>query len=658
MIEKKKIEQLPVLPAKAKRTDQYIGRIRMHKDTIVMDVYDTGDVMSPDEVEVAAEIEYRWVCDGKNFYTYRFRTQRWISGGLHYAVHGTNLYLDHLPIRLDESGEQIAKEFLENWKCKISPYYYTKNQADRLMGLETGIIDGRRESREQRRWDRIEARRKKREALPKDWEKWLASNVYKEERYIFYQTKKSGIGRCAHCGEIVRLDLTAKHNARGRCTACGSRIQYKASGRSKRVEDKKKAVYIQKIDGGFLTRYFCVVKISTPAGESYQTNEVALDTRIGERMWRDYCKISGMTGEEFWDDRRTVKLNNWTPEGYLYTRNVRNVLRGTDFKYAPLVEWMKHERGSLPIGDFLVEYQSKPYLEYFIKAGLYRLTKETVIHPYARIFQGRNMKEILGINRQRTERLIKMDGGIRALEWLRYEEAHDCKISDEMIGWFQDEGISIRECEGILPVAGSFVRMENYLKKQEGTRLAALIRWRDYLRIAQDEGMDITDDIVRFPKDLSLRHDQLVERCNLRRQEEQEKERQEHFADLNRKINEWLAEAERYSWANKDYVITPAVKCEELEEEGRVLHHCVGRNDHYMKKMAAGTSWILFLRKKAEPGIPYYTLEIRMEDDEILQWYSAFDRQPDAQVIKKVLDTFQKGIKKRKRVEIPVRVTA
>lgn len=53
--------------------------------------------------------------------------------------------------------------------------------------------------------------------------------------------------------------------------------------------------------------------------------------------------------------------------------------------------------------------------------------------------------------------------------------------------------------------------MVNYLKKQKIAPSKSTIIWRDYLRMAREEGYDITDDIVRLPKDLKARHDQLVE---------------------------------------------------------------------------------------------------------------------------------------------------
>ena len=179
--------------------------------------------------------------------------------------------------------------------------------------------------------------------------------------------------------------------------------------------------------------------------------------------------------------------------------------------------------------------------------------------------------------------------------------------------------------------------------------------WADYLKMAQNEGLDVTDDIVRLPKDLKARHDELVERINARRDAERVKKEAEKYERLDKKIVKHLPEAKRYFWENKDYMIIPAGRCEELINEGKTLHHCVGASTRYMEKMAAGESWILFLRKKKELEKPYYTIEISMEDDKILQWYSEYDRKPDEKQIKKLLDAFKKSIRQKpERIQIAV----
>ena len=76
-----------------------------------------------------------------------------------------------------------------------------------------------------------------------------------------------------------------------------------------------------------------------------------------------------------------------------------------------------------------------------------------------------------------------------------------------------------------------------------------------------------------------------------------------------------------------------------------------------MEKMAEGKSWILFLRKKDYPEEPYYTLEIDMKTDKILQWYSEYDRKPDREKIQKVLNKYKKSLK-RQQVTVKAAVGA
>lgn len=43
----------------------------------------------------------------------------------------------------------------------------------------------------------------------------------------------------------------------------------------------------------------------------------------------------------------------------------------------------------------------------------------------------------------------------------------------------------------------------------------------------------------------------------------------------------------------------------------------------------------------------YYTLEMDMKKDEVIQFYSKFDRQPDKEKIQKLLKTYKEIVKRR-----------
>ena len=243
-----------------------------------------------------------------------------------------------------------------------------------------------------------------------------------------------------------------------------------------------------------------------------------------------------------------------------------------------------------------------------------------------------------------------MDGGLNTLNWLQFEQMEEIKISQEALQYLNDKNMSLGECEDILKELKSVNRMVNYMKKQKIPPKKLATTWTDYLTMAKAEGYDTEDDIVRLPKDLKARHDELVELRNQRANKEWLK----GYAKLDQQIKERLPEAQKYFWEDKTYMIIPAGNCEELMLEGQTLHHCVGSSDQYMKKMAAGETWILFLRKKEDLEKAYYTVEINMKNDQIIQYYSAFDRQPDKETISKALNKFKRSIKtKRVRVTVP-----
>lgn len=642
MIKKKELEKLPVLPVNGKGRDRFVGRIQIYEKTMVMDVYDCRGLMCPEEEEKPGEIRFRWACDKKTFCTFMFREKKWTRRGISHGIYGCTTWYSVPDIKLDEQSKRAAEEFLQD--VKMGPWGCRKSTIGRIMGLEGLIRDEERNKREDQRKARIKARQEARGPLPKDWQKWLRNHVFEKERYVFYDAKRRKTGACAYCEETINLDGNQQHNGTGICPACGSKIRYKAVGKTPEMCIEKRAVYFQKIKSGFLVRYLKVCKTSTPKGESYTSEDTILTTYNGEKTWHDYCQVSEMTGAEYWSDMRPNKVLYREPEGILYTRNVRQVLKNTQFQYAPLAEWQRNEKREIPVDKFLCTFQNSSFLEYFVKAGLYRLTREYV-SGYER-WGGNTLSQVLGINKSQMKRLMGMNGGIIALGWLQYENEGKKYIPDSVILWMESNRLECQKCKEILEYIGSIERLINYLKKQAAEPRQAAGTWRDYLQMAQAEGMDITDDIVRFPKDLRRRHDQLVELRNARADEERFQKMQRKYRKLDAAIQSHISEAERYCWENMHYRITPAVECRELVAEGRALHHCVG-NDSYMEKMAAGKSWILFLRRKEEPDKPYYTIEIDVKSDRVLQWYSEFDRQPDAEVIQKVLNAFQKSLKRK-----------
>lgn len=100
----------------------------------------------------------------------------------------------------------------------------------------------------------------------------------------------------------------------------------------------------------------------------------------------------------------------------------------------------------------------------------------------------------------------------------------------------------------------------------------------------------------------------------------------------------------KYLYEDDKYIIRPARSAEEIVMEGRLLHHCVGGNT-YLAKHNTGKTYILMLRFKEEPDVPYITVEIDAKNPRILQWYGDKDKKPDEKNMQLWLNTWLMKLK-------------
>lgn len=132
--------------------------------------------------------------------------------------------------------------------------------------------------------------------------------------------------------------------------------------------------------------------------------------------------------------------------------------------------------------------------------------------------------------------------------------------------------------------------------------------WLDYLDAAEHLGLDMENDVIRFPKQLQKAHD----------------ERTAQWADIQRRERETLAKKEnarrksayakrykslclRYACSYAGLTVLVPINADEIVAEGRALKHCVGG---YAGRHLEGKTTILFLRREEHPGVPLVTIEI------------------------------------------------
>ncbi len=542
--------------------------------------------------------------------------------------------------------KERARDFLDTWS---------------LDSYEENLNGKKRQQAAQRKIERIGRQMADIPCVPDEAEEWLEQTIFPGHILFIKKGKKRTTYSCTACGCSGWKKKGWKHGEKTVCPKCGQPVT--VNSRQQEKTRKAPVVILQQYGQKWVERQFSAVCKWTAEEKTIQLFEqcraIIPKGECWGKVWYGLLPEADEFEQDFWDKN---PLNKRFLSSYLYPGNLQEVLKYGDLERSGM-DTLANKGEKFNVNKFITTFRKRPYMEYLAKAGLSRLVADIVDiygwwgNPGTIRTHEQSLPEVLQLDGNRVNRMKQINGGLCALEWLQYEEAMAIKISQESLEYLQSKKVSVSDCKDILIELKSVNRMVNYMKKQHTAPNKLTITWRDYLRMAKDEGMDTSDDIVRFPKDLRARHNYLVELGNKRK----EAERLKGYAKLDKQIRERLPEAARYFWENDEYMIVPAGTCEELMTEGRTLHHCVGKDDHYMKKMAAGTSWILFLRKKEDPGKAYYTVEIDMKDDRVMQYYSEFDRQPDREIIRKVLDKFKRSIKRGRqqaRIQAPVAAIA
>ena len=153
----------------------------------------------------------------------------------------------------------------------------------------------------------------------------------------------------------------------------------------------------------------------------------------------------------------------------------------------------------------------------------------------------------------------------------------------------------------------SFNEIIQYLNQCE-TRQAvsigwALTLWDDYFTMARRCELEAK----RFPQSVKLAHDVMVKNFNELGDDRYAKK----FAERAEINQQWEYQNEKLGFT---MIVPKTVR--ELIDEGRTLRHCVGSYD---KRVAKGSTVILFLRQIHAQDKPLYTVEWNPKQKEIVQ---------------------------------------
>lgn len=547
-----------------------------------------------------------------------------------------------------KSGKYISGKDLEIMKGYLEggTGEYTDLQRYQYAVRNRQLI--RRDKKETDAWDKMMDQVPE---LPKDWEYWVAKTGI-SQHFMFYEYKRGGAkkGYCSHCRKMVPIK-NPRYDKAGYCSKCRHPVVYKSIGKFGRIVTERENVYlIQRCELGIIVRQFEARSFYRKSG--YKTPRISCDEvrRIFfNSEWRGKAFYYGCYKQrEYRWIRGGVYAGtnyNWY-KGEVYRRTLSD-LEKKELRHSGLVKMIRWKKVIDPEA-FLASLSKKPILEQIVKAELFVLVDELlegkgILEDYS----SGKLSKVLKIDRNRLQRLRRVEGGIQYLKWLQYEKKYGKNVADEEINWFVKNHYMLEHFEFILDRM-SPLQIKNYLLKQQklsGESLDSILRtWKDYLSMAKRANVDVNDAIIYRASRLNQRHQEMVQIIEEMNVSMKAKEILAAYEGIDKVLSE---EKEKYDYQEGEYAIIAPEKVEDILHEGNALHHCVDKGEHYFERIAKRESFILFLRKAENIETPYYTLEVE-PGGTIRQKRTKYNRQlDDIDQAETFLRKWQKVIRKR-----------
>lgn len=524
--------------------------------------------------------------------------------------------------------------------------------------------------------------------LPEDFEGWCEKQM-KRPLIYYKRNKNTAEFKCGACGnryfaktsdtpEYGTLDIeTPRRHHPARCIYCGNQSFYEWMRVTCREREMKRFYLYQLTeDRTLLIRIFDYYRTSSVS----ETMEDSLTEQA--RFFLTYGQVKKLIREYTYkeDDYEWIMRKT---AGYPYIKVIEGknfpgweqTIKESTLKYCPLDELVSVVRKHYPwprkqnvaVIDALMTYANNPAIEMYVKMQMDKLVsrlvwRESIYGDVNRKKRTVNGQLKLG-KKENINRLVKEKGDPELLEILQYEEKMEFSWKSEwedLFRWKWDKNTEKRITRMLKYMTMQQLVNRTWKYTGELTDSAkgkeefwqTFLKYSDYLRMRQELGYDMTNEVFIHPKDLDEKHQEMVKEQNARKDEMTIKKKNKEFANIAKRYESLC---KRYQAVADGYIIRPARDAGEIIMEGRTLHHCVG-GDNYLSKHNEGESTILFLRKEKKPDKPYITIEI--SGTRIRQWYGAHDKKPEREFFDKYLEDYTEQLAQREKKPKEVLVAA
>lgn len=691
-----KIQFLKLAKVSQRKDAKYIGvtavKIVSNEKHLFLEIYQNS--------KVAKDIPLvRIVLTKKDFGTYFPEKGEWTRQKIETDKCYNRGLVWHTPKDRRDTWQQTEKknilqsaEDLERIKkfCKSSKIWNEARWWEYIYNHQDDIvITARRKTEERkykRRMDALNDRIVHTGELPEQMILKRADDIYFHQSHYLYYKKHGSWAKiaCSKCGGVTearwksglsyesqfgRWTEEPREGRFGHCPMCGAYGQYKCQGKVKGSNSRTIHLFLgQKYkETGMVLRYIEVSKtwnlgfICGEKGmEMYNASEELSGVEIarayfepGKKPQIDYHKHSTYSGKDFWDDCNLYGNANISIHSAPIMSNTYEEMKGTAFQYSALQEYAKEVGEVNPI-EYFERYQQTPQIEMLVKLGLIGVVEKLVKCHYGIVANenARRPDEFLGIRKERVKQLIAKKGDASLLEVMQMEKHMQQAWTNEQIEHLAETHLgrgAVETATRYMSLQQLLNRIKKYAGCEYGTECSTAIEqirqtattYTDYLNMRISLGYDLNNTVYQQPRSLRAAHAKMVAEANKEEADKRLREVKEKFQNIR---HSYRSLRKKYLYEDENYIIRPARSAEEIVMEGRTLHHCVG-GDTYLRKHNDGETYILMLRFKDEPEIPYITVEIDGTHPRIIQWYGQRDKKPDEKAMQKWLNNYLMKLK-------------
>ena len=484
---------------------------------------------------------------------------------------------------------------------------------------------------------------------PANLKRWADKHIM--PHYLFYDYNNGRAktqARCTYC-EKFSVIRRPKNNDVLRCPKCGQKAIAKAQGRRATYhEDRETCQVIQQISPHELVvriykLYWSYARGKDTARKSaYEVMRIFVRSDDGKKaIVKPYYYDSGYDSVTHW--RRGYHpgalfgMECFISEetGEIYLPGLENALQGTAWKYCALRQF--YERTAIPI-------QVSHYLKMYLRHPLLveRLTKVGFENIVADVVYRHGFSDALDEMQARTHRILRVEkqdvpvlqeqkvgmsllkkyqayvtihlrGRAELFQWQLHNEVSE--IPTDIFQYMTAEKF-MRYIDAQFPIYCEACPANGY---RDQTMETLVITYVDYLHMCRRQAYDMKDKSVLFPKNCAAAHDREAERIQKINDAQKNKAFGMAYAGFARKA----------VLSNEELQIVCPKRANDLVDEGKALHHCVGS---YIDKVTEGRCLIVFVRRVEEPKKPYVTVEVR--DGKIAQIHGDHNSAPTEEVQK------------------------